>query len=89
MQKEDVERQVKGTAQTFMGRIKEGFNRLFGSRRGQIEGKVEELRGRSNVEGGSIKEKVESKLQDAKEKVQGRAEELKQKAQEQQQQLHH
>jgi uncharacterized protein YjbJ (UPF0337 family) len=56
MDRENTERQVKGKAQSLVGRIKEGFNKMFGSHQGELEGRADDLRGRASEAGSKIRE---------------------------------
>jgi uncharacterized protein YjbJ (UPF0337 family) len=73
---ENIKREATGAAQTVVGRIKRAVGRLFGSRRAQVEGGAEELRGRANVAAGKAGERIE----EAAKETAGRAKELEGRA---------
>ena len=91
MESQNVERQGKGMAQVVTGRIKQAFARLFGSRRMEIQGGADEIRGRANAAqgaaaeraqgaaqqaGGAVEQKVGEALGSPKASAEGRAKEL-------------
>ena len=89
MDRENAERQVKDKAQSLIGRIKEGFNKMFGSHDGgQIRQRADELRSRASEAGSKIKEsatqmksEVGEKLGKEKQDVEGRVKNLENKTQ--------
>jgi uncharacterized protein YjbJ (UPF0337 family) len=70
MQEEDVKKQqVQGQAQTIKGRIKQAWNRLVGNHRGELEGGMEEIKGRAKAAKGKVSERIENAVQEAREKL--------------------
>jgi uncharacterized protein YjbJ (UPF0337 family) len=64
MHEENVKRQARGSAQTFIGRVMRVLGRLFGSRRMEAKGAAEEMRGRANVQTGKTAERVEGGIEE-------------------------
>ncbi len=65
MREENWRRRATGAAQAMMGRAMRAFGNVFGSRRAKLEGRAEEIRGRTNVKGAKLAGRIEGGIRQA------------------------
>jgi uncharacterized protein YjbJ (UPF0337 family) len=65
MREDNLKQQAVGTAQAFIGKVKQAFGQMFGSHDSEREGRIDELRGRAKERTAETADRIEGGLERA------------------------